>query len=64
MSNDCFKRVVKRMIGIRAHDVGTMPVRELAKEIAKRGFSAHLALQKAITDFDCPRKLNREWQTN
>jgi L-ribulose-5-phosphate 3-epimerase len=41
------------MIGIRAHDVGTMPVRELAKEIAKRGFSCtHLALQKAITDFD------------
>lgn len=41
------------MIGIRAHDIGKMPVRELAKEIAKKGFSCtHLALQKAITDFD------------
>lgn len=41
------------MIGIRAHDVGKMPVRELAKEIAKRGFECvHLALQKAITDYD------------
>jgi len=41
------------MIGIRAHDVGKMPVRELAKETAKRGFNCvHLALQKAITDYD------------
>lgn len=41
------------MIGIRAHDAGTMPVRELAKVIAAKGFSCvHLALQKAITDFD------------
>lgn len=41
------------MIGIRAHDVGIMPARELAKAIAAKGFScAHLALQKAITDFD------------
>ena len=41
------------MIGIRAHDVGTMPVRELAKAIAAKGFTCtHLALQKAITDYD------------
>ncbi|AGC67944.1 xylose isomerase domain-containing protein [Thermoclostridium stercorarium subsp. stercorarium DSM 8532] len=41
------------MIGIRAHDVGKMPVRDLAREIARRGFRCtHLALHKAITDYD------------
>ncbi|HEY8422920.1 MAG TPA: sugar phosphate isomerase/epimerase family protein [Thermoclostridium sp.] len=41
------------MIGIRAHDVGKMPVRELAREIAQKGFDCtHLALQKALTDYD------------
>ncbi len=41
------------MIGIRAHDVGTMPVNELAKAVSMKGFrSVHLALQKAVTDFD------------
>ena len=41
------------MIGVRAHDVGKMPVKELAKAIAKKGFSCtHFAPQKAITDFD------------
>ncbi|HZK26891.1 MAG TPA: sugar phosphate isomerase/epimerase family protein [Thermoclostridium sp.] len=41
------------MIGIRAHDVGKMPVKVLAKEIAKKGFRCiHFAPQKAITDFD------------
>jgi len=41
------------LIGIRAHDVGKMPVRELAKAIAEKGFDCtHLALQKAITDYD------------
>lgn len=41
------------MIGIRAHDVGKMPAKELAREIAKKGFDCtHLALQKALTDYD------------
>lgn len=41
------------MIGIRAHDVGKMPVKELAKAISEKGFNCtHLALQKAITDYD------------
>lgn len=41
------------MIGIRAHDMGKMPVKELAKAIAEKGCSCvHLALQKALTDFD------------
>lgn len=41
------------MIGIRAHDAGKMPVKELAKAIAEKGCDCvHLALQKALTDFD------------
>ncbi|NLX77194.1 MAG: sugar phosphate isomerase/epimerase [Clostridiaceae bacterium] len=41
------------MIGIRAHDLGKMPVRELARKISEKGFDCtHLALQKAITDYD------------
>lgn len=41
------------MIGIRAHDIGKMPVKNLAKAIAEKGCSCvHLALQKALTDFD------------
>lgn len=48
------------MIGTRAHDIGRMPVRELATEIAKRGFRCiQLSLQKAITDYNfSPGRLN------
>ena len=49
----CRKAGVERMIGIRAHDLGKMPVRELARKISEKGFDCtHLALQKAITDYD------------
>ncbi len=40
-------------IGVRAHDVGKMPVKELAKAVAEKNCSyVHLALQKAVTDYD------------
>ncbi len=47
------KKVNEQMIGIRAHDIGKMRVSQLAKAVADKGCSCvHLALQKAITDFD------------
>lgn len=41
------------MIGIRAHDMGKMPAKELAKAVAEKGCGCvHLALQRALTDYN------------